>query len=80
MTNLSQEDVDKIADALVNRVRAKHHEFWIDPENHYQQHLALTEMLRDYQTARKWMFKVFLTLIAAGAAILAGLGVIKGGR
>ncbi len=42
MSDLTDQDVNRIADALAPRlvkgVKALHHEFWIDPEKHYKSH------------------------------------------
>ena len=42
MADLTDQDVNRIADALAPRlvkgVKELHHEFWIDPEKHYRSH------------------------------------------
>jgi len=78
--SLDDKDIDRIATLLVEKVRSSHHEFWIDPETHYQSHLALKQMLEDYDRARSLFWKVFITIIAAGAAVLSGIAFLKGGK
>ena len=45
MTDLTDNDVDRIATALapklVQCVRDGHHDFWIDPEKHYRDHIEI---------------------------------------
>lgn len=78
--SLDEKDIERIAELLITKIQSKHHDFWIDPESHYKQHLSLTQMLADYEKAREWGWKVFITVIAAGAAVLAGIGFLKGGK
>ena len=78
--SLDEKDIERLAELLVTKVRSQHHEFWIDPETHYKQHLSLNQMLGDYDKARSWFWKVFITVIAAGAAVLSGIAFLKGGK
>lgn len=45
MTDLTDNDVDRIATALAPKlaqhVRAGHHDFWIAPEKHYRDHIEV---------------------------------------
>jgi hypothetical protein len=81
-TPLSQSDIDRIADAitprLISQVHAQHHEFWIDPKIHYDEHHGLREMLTDYRLARGLFWKIFIWALAAGAAVIATIGNFKG--
>lgn len=86
MTTLSDEDVDRIADALVTRIKATKHDFWIDPEQHYKDHSdlralvealnsdTLTEMrgaARAFATVKRAFATLLIGLIAVGAMVLA---------
>ena len=93
MTELNDEEIQKVAEALapllIKDVKALHHDFWIDPETHYQAHirqkqfeniftpdivLALGELVSSYKSGRKFFWKIFLSLIVVGAMTLAFQG------
>jgi len=87
--SLDDKDIERIAAALVDKVRATHHDFWIDPEIHYKQHLAmesltpevvkdLVAMVGDYKKAQSWFWKVFVTVLAAGVSVIAAAGLMFG--
>jgi len=93
MLRLSDEDIRLLATALVSQVKAEHHEFWIDPEKHYQDHLAigrfnsiftddlvsaLKEVTNSYKKGRNLVWGIFLTLVAAGAVWTAVQGWLHG--
>ena len=48
MTGLSDDDVERIAVSLapklVQCVRQGHHDFWIDPEKHYLDHVEVSRL------------------------------------
>lgn len=89
MDNLTDTDIDRIADAITQRliqgVRNTHHDFWIDPEKHYQDHQKIQEFdqyeINDIKqlvallrvTRSLWM-KAFLGFAVVGGLILAALG------
>lgn len=75
---LTDEEINKIADVLALKVEQSNREFWIEPERHYRSHSELDTMVEDYKSAKGIFWRVFLTLIAGTAIILAGLGITKG--
>ncbi len=82
MRNLSDEDVEAIADKLVDQVKKSGHEFWIDPKAHYDQHQALENLLKLYNSASNAALKVLVALLIIGGLVItafaAGLGRIFG--
>lgn len=78
-TKLNEDELDEIAAALapklVELVKSQHHNFWIDPQSHYDAHQEIRLIVSDYQSARGVLLKVFLTALAFGSLILAGLSV-----
>ncbi len=84
MTDLSDKDIERIADAiaprLVDNVQKSHHELWIDPKSHYDAHKDLTDMLGDYKMAKGIFWRVFLTAIAFAGIISAGWALYFGGK
>lgn len=88
--SISDEDIIRIADALAPRlvedVKKTHHDFWIDPESHYQDHQKMRELsgeelydiknlVRMMKAAKSLWFKAFIGFAIIGSLILAGLGI-----
>lgn len=86
---LSPEEVKQIAEELapilVSEVRKDHHDFWVDPETHYNDHKAwaafkkeiggegvydLKNILNMYRTTKSLWFRAFLGCAALGTVIL----------
>lgn len=89
MSDLSQEDIERIAEAmapkLVDKVKQTHHDFWIDPETHYQDHQKIhaftQEELYDikglvsmWKATKSLWFKAFLGAAMVGTIVLAAIG------
>lgn len=96
MEKLSREDIDRIAEALapklLQHVRESGHEFWIDPETHYRDHIEmrslakvftpeLTQTLREladaFKNGKGIFWKVFVGMLASGAFVLAALASMR---
>lgn len=75
---LSKSEIDQIADAMVERVQSTQHNFWIDPETHYQDHLAMREVVGSWTTGKGIFTKAFIGLVVIGAFVMAFIGFIKG--
>ncbi len=95
MSDLTPEDIDRLAEAiapkLVDRVRKDHHDFWIDPEKHYKDHMRrdamsdeevyeMKNLVKMFRTTKALAFKAFLGFAIVGtiAAIAVGFGVKHG--
>lgn len=78
MAGLTDEEVNKIADALALRVEKSNKQFWIDPEKHYISHNELDQMVSDYRSAKGIFWKLFIALVAGGAIIMAAFGLFVG--
>lgn len=78
MSTMTDEEVNRIADALALRVEQSNREFWIEPEKHYLAHNDLNQMVADYQSAKGIFWRVFVTFIAGGAIIAAGWAALGG--
>lgn len=87
---MTPDEVDKIAELLIERIQARKHDFWIDPEQHYLDHkhnremkltvedeMDLRQMIGVYKTSRGMFFKAFVGFAIIGAVVLAGIGVFK---
>lgn len=84
-----QEEAKTIAEAIVKEIRAKHHDFWIDPESHYQDHMQRKEWktvdytdLRSvvllYRTTRNLASKAFIGFAIIGIAASIVWGAVRG--
>ena len=87
---MTPEDIEKIADVLIEKIHEKKNTFWVDPESHYLDHKAMKEhsfthadeadlrqLIGMFQTARGLFFKSFVGLAIIGAVALAGYGAFK---
>ena len=89
MDNLSQENINKLAEAiaprLVDSVRANHHDFWIDPEEHYNAHrrwesmdeeelYEVKNLVKMFRATKGLAFKAFIGFAIIGAIVLAAIG------
>lgn len=72
--SLTPEDIDEIANKLVEKVQEKNQNFWIEPEKHYQDHQAMREIVRDWRSAKSIFAKAFFGLVVVGVITLAFFG------
>ena len=87
---LTDEEVQRIAadlaPILVKEVRAEHHDFWIDPESHYQDHISwrtlspedihsLKDLIQFFKATRNLAFKAFLGFAIIGAIVMSAIGI-----
>jgi len=78
MADLSDNDVTRIADKMVKRIQATHHDFWIDPQSHYDDHAAISEIIGSWRTAKGIFARAFIGLVVVGSVVLMGIAVMKG--
>lgn len=86
---LKDSDIDRIAAALAPRliegVRERHHDFWIDPETHYQDHLTwrtlkpedvatLRDLIKLFVVTRGLFWKAFLGFAIVGTLVTVAVG------
>lgn len=72
---LSEEDLNRIADAVAKKARETFH---IGEEEHYNSHKRLDKLLEAYDSASNAFTKAFFGLVILGAITLAGLAITKG--
>lgn len=84
---LSDQDVTRIADAMVTHIKSTGHEFWVDPQKHYDDHrrwgaisdeqvLEILQALDQFKTAKSLFTRMLIGLVAAGCAVLAVIGLL----
>ena len=71
---MSPEDVDKIAEAMCQKMNAHRQQWWVEPESHYNQHKELQQLLNDYKEARNLFWKAFIGFAITGSLILTVIG------
>jgi len=71
---LEQAEIDRIADAMVERVQSTQHSFWIDPEAHYQDHIAMREVIGSWSSAKGIFARAFIGLVIIGTIAIAIFG------
>ena len=80
MSQLTDEDIAHIADALAPRVidgvRARHHEFWIDPEVHYLDHKALSVVTQEELYDLKNLIQMWKKAKTVGAQTFLGFAIV----
>ncbi len=80
MTSLSKDEIDRIAASLapliIKQIQANHHEFWVDPETHYRDHLDWGQWRKSLNTAQKIFWTAFIGLIVIGSFVLASVGIM----
>ena len=89
---LSPDEIKELAEALapqlVADVRKSHHDFWIDPEKHYNDHRVwgamhpddiheLREIVMLFKTTKSLWLKAFLGAAMIGAAVVSVLMYFK---
>lgn len=78
-TELSEEDVDRIATSVVTKL-VTNKKFVIDEEIHYNDHKQLELFLKTWSEAKGIWMKIILSAILLGGVILAGIGLYRHGN
>ena len=73
---MAENDIDKLADAIIQKMKEGHHAVWLDPETHAAQHEFL-KILMEERTERIARRKRIEEKIA-GSVILSAIVVIVG--
>ncbi len=71
---LKKEEVEAIARAVVIEVKESKHAFWIEPEDHYKDHLAMRDMYTTFSGVKGIFFKAFVGLVVLGGLIMSAIG------
>ncbi len=71
---LKKEEVEAIARAVVEEVKESKHAFWIEPEDHYKDHLAMRDMYTTFSGVKGIFFKAFVGLVVVGSLVTAAIG------
>lgn len=71
---MTQFDIDALAEKIHAMLVAERKQFWVDPEQHYNDHQSLHEMVQEWRTIKGMFLKTFVGLAILGSIVLAGLG------
>lgn len=86
---MSDIDAKLLAEAVVSQLQEQRKEFWVNPEDHYNDHQSRIEWKREdyndlaslitiFRTTKSLVGKAFVGLAVLGLAVLLALGVFKG--
>jgi hypothetical protein len=78
--------VEALAEKLIEKVHERDRSFWIEPEEHYQDHArwrgfkddeihSLRDLVDAFRSARSLFWKAFLGFAIVGAIVAAAFGV-----
>lgn len=67
---MTDSDIDKLAE----RILEKRGGFYVEPEEHYQQHERLEKILEMYDTAGNIFIKALISAVFIGIFALAAMG------
>lgn len=69
--------MNTIAELVCSKLEQHRKEWWVEPEQHYNEHRDIAAFLTTYSDAKNIAFKAFVGLVVIGMAVLAGLGAVK---
>jgi hypothetical protein len=79
---LSDDDIKRIAEQmvpiLITQVKAQQHAFWIEPEQHYLDHIEMREVASILKNIGTIFMKTFIGFFVIGAVIVAAFGIFSG--
>lgn len=64
--NLSDEDVERVAEKLFAKFDSKLRTFWIEPEKHYESHRRLDDLLDVWKQTKNTALKTVIGLFILG--------------
>ena len=74
---MTPEQTEKLASELITQIKANHHDFWLDPEKHAEQHdfiqILIEERKEKLARAQRIKEKIAGSLILSGILALVGL-------
>lgn len=73
MSNLSDEEVEKIAAKLYEKVESKAQSFWIEPEQHYKSHQRMDNLLNVWESTQNIFIKTILGLFILGVLTISSM-------
>ena len=72
---MNDADVDAVAQRLCVLLRENRKDFFVEPEQHYNDHREIASLIADYKAAKNIFWKAFIGLAVVGGLVLALIGV-----
>ena len=73
---MNTEDLDKLADKIHTLLAQERKNFWVEPEQHYNDHQSLHEMVLEWKAIKGMFWKTFIGFGIVGTIFLAGVGAV----
>lgn len=64
-------DAEKIAALVMKKIEQHRVSFWIEPEQHYQDHIEMRSLLTAFNESKSIFLKTFLGLLVIGGLFIA---------
>jgi len=71
---MTNEEIDAVAARLCSMLQEHRKDFWIEPEEHYNDHKELSDLIKDWKAAKTIFWKAFIGLAVIGSIALAAVG------
>lgn len=71
---MTENEIDKVASAVCNKLQQQRQQWWVEPETHYNQHKQLAELLTEYKEAKNIFWKTFIGFLITGSLVIMAIG------
>jgi hypothetical protein len=72
---MNEQEVDAVAQRLCVLLKENRKDFFVEPEQHYNDHRDIASLIADYKAAKNIFWKAFIGLAVLGGLVLALIGV-----
>ena len=72
--SLSEQEIEHVASKLHGLIVEDRRNFWVEPERHYNEHMNLREMIKEWKALKSMFWKAFFGFAIFGAIVSAGIG------
>ena len=73
MNELNDDEIDKIADRLYQKVDERARSFWIEPEQHYKSHQRMDDLLKVWDSTQNVFLKTIIGLFIIGMLTISSM-------
>ena len=72
---MNEQEIEAVAQRLCVLLKEKRKDFFVEPEQHYNDHREIASLISDYKSAKNIFWKAFIGLAVVGGLVLALIGV-----
>jgi len=72
---MNEQEIEAVAQRLCVLLKEKRKDFFVEPEQHYNDHREIANLISDYKSAKNIFWKAFIGLAVIGGLVLALVGV-----